>query len=150
LFSSLDESVQTKVIVVGTDIQVTVLGKGIINILTKQGELKFMSDVYYVSRLKHNMMSIRKLLQKGYIIHMEDNHCVRMDKYPSNILIAKIQMTSNMMLPFTLQPSKKKNTTQTVGKGKSAQSDTAFTVERERSSNEENSARSIKKGENGT
>ena len=54
LFSSLDESVQTKV-TLGTDIQVTVLGKGSINILTKQGEQKVMSDVYYVSGLKHNL-----------------------------------------------------------------------------------------------
>jgi hypothetical protein len=37
LFSSLDESVQTKV-TLGTDIQVIVLGKGIINSLTKKGE----------------------------------------------------------------------------------------------------------------
>jgi hypothetical protein len=56
LFSSLDESVQTKV-TLGTYIQVTVLGKGSINILTKQGEQKVMPDVYYVSGLKHNLMS---------------------------------------------------------------------------------------------
>jgi hypothetical protein len=36
LFSSLDESVQTKV-TLGTNIQVTVLGKGGINFLTKRG-----------------------------------------------------------------------------------------------------------------
>jgi hypothetical protein len=54
-----------------------------------------MSDVYYVSGLKHNLMSTGQLLQKGYIIYMEDNHCVIMDKCPSNQLIAKIQMTSN-------------------------------------------------------
>ena len=58
LFSSLDESVQTKV-TLGTDIQVTVLGKGSINILPRQGEERFMSDVYYVYSLKHNLMSTR-------------------------------------------------------------------------------------------
>jgi hypothetical protein len=56
LFSSLDESVQTKV-TLGTDIQVIVLGKDNINILNKQGEHKVMPDVYYVSGLKHNLMS---------------------------------------------------------------------------------------------
>jgi hypothetical protein len=56
LFSSLDKSIQTKV-TLGTDIQVTILRKGNINILTKQGEKKVMHDVYYVSGLKHSLMS---------------------------------------------------------------------------------------------
>jgi hypothetical protein len=61
LFSSLHELVQTKV-TLGTDIQVIVLSKGNINILTKQGENKVMPDVYYVFGLKHNLMSTRQLL----------------------------------------------------------------------------------------
>jgi hypothetical protein len=55
-FSSLDKSVQTKV-TLGTNIQVIVLGNGNINILCKKGENFFMPDVYYVSGLKHNLMS---------------------------------------------------------------------------------------------
>jgi hypothetical protein len=90
LFSSLDESFQTKV-TLGTNIQVIVLGKDNINILTRQGEHKVISDVYYVSGLKHNRISTGKLLQKGYKIYMEDNHCVIMDKCPSNLLITKIR-----------------------------------------------------------
>lgn len=57
LFSSLDKSIQTKV-TLETNIEVTILGKGSINILTKKGEQKVMSDVYYVSGLKYNLMSI--------------------------------------------------------------------------------------------
>ena len=83
LFSSLDKSVQTKV-TLGIDIQVTVLGKGSINILTKQGEKKVIPDVYYAFGLKENLMSIGKLLHKGYRIYMEDNNCVIMERYPSN------------------------------------------------------------------
>jgi hypothetical protein len=79
-----------------------------------------MSDVYYVSSLKHNLMSTGQLLQKGYIIYMEDNHCVIMDKIPSNLLIAKIQMTSNRMFPLTLKPVKKNKIAQTIDKRKSA------------------------------
>ena len=45
-FSSFDKLVQTKVID-ETNIQVTILGKGSINILTKQGEKKVMHNVYY-------------------------------------------------------------------------------------------------------
>jgi hypothetical protein len=53
----LDKSFQTKV-TLGTNIQVIVLGKGSINILTKKEEQKVMHDVYYVYGLKHNLMSI--------------------------------------------------------------------------------------------
>jgi hypothetical protein len=106
LFSSLDKLVQTKV-TLGTYIQVIVLGKYNINILTKQGEQKVMPDVYYVYGLKHNLMSTGQLLQKGYRIYMEDNHCVILDRCPSNHLIAKIHMTSNKMFPLTLKPALK-------------------------------------------
>jgi hypothetical protein len=76
---------------------------------------------------------------------MEDNHCVIMDKCPSNQLIARIQMISNRVFPLTLKPTKKKNTVLVAGKSKYAQSDTAFTTESVCSSNEENSVCSIKK-----
>jgi hypothetical protein len=56
LFSSLDDSFQIKV-THGTNNQVIVLDKGNINILSKKGEHKVMYDVYYVSSLKHNLMS---------------------------------------------------------------------------------------------
>jgi hypothetical protein len=94
-------------------------------------------------------MSTGELLQKGYIIYMEDNHCVIMDKCPSNLLIAKIQMTSNIMLPLNLKLTKKKNTTPAIDKRKSAQLDILFTAESVRNTNEETSVCGIKKGENG-
>jgi hypothetical protein len=89
LFSSLDKSVQTK-FTLWIDIQVIVLGKGNINILTRQGEQKVMHNAYYVSGLKHNLMSTRQLLQKGYRIYMEDNQYVILDRYPNNQLITRI------------------------------------------------------------
>jgi hypothetical protein len=135
LFSSLDKSVQTKV-TLGTDIQVTILGKGSINILTKQGEQKVMPVVYYVYGLKHNLMSIGQLLRKGCRIYMKDNHCAIIDRYSSNQLTARIQMTSNKMFPLTLKPTKNKNTTQAIGKEKGAQLDIAFTTESACNSNE--------------
>jgi hypothetical protein len=81
---------------------------------------------------------------------MEDNHCVIMDKCPSNLFIEKIQMTSNKMFPLKLKPTKNKNTMLTIDKGKSAQLDTALIAESVHSTNEENSVHNIKKGENGT
>ena len=57
LFSSLDNSVQTDV-TLGNNVQVTVLGKGTVYILTKQGESKYIPDVYHVKGLKCNFLSI--------------------------------------------------------------------------------------------
>jgi len=47
MFSNLDESVKSKV-TLGTDRKVSVMGKGRVNIVTKKGERKYISDVYFV------------------------------------------------------------------------------------------------------
>ena len=51
-------------VTLGNNIQVIVLGKGILSILTKQREKKIMPHAYYVEGLKHNLMSIGHLIQK--------------------------------------------------------------------------------------
>ena len=61
LFSSLDNSVQTNV-TLGNNVQVTILRKGTIVILTKHGEHKYIPDVYHVKGLKHNLLSIGQLI----------------------------------------------------------------------------------------
>ena len=50
--------------------------------------------------MKQNLLSIGKLIQKGYIAYMEDNHCVIKDIHPSNQLIEKLPMTSNLFFPL--------------------------------------------------
>ena len=72
LFSSLDNSIQTDV-TLGNHVQVTVLRKGIVGILTKNRESKFILDVYHVEGLKHNFLSIGQLIQKGYIVYMNES-----------------------------------------------------------------------------
>ena len=101
LFSSLDNSIQTDV-TLGNNVQVIVLGKGTISMLTKQGEHKYMPNVYHVQGLKHNLLIIGKLIQKGYRVYMEDNHCVIKDIRPSNQLIARVPMTSNHLFPLRI------------------------------------------------
>ena len=63
LFSSLDNSVQTDV-TLENNVHVTVLGKCTVDILTQQGESKYIHDVYHVEGLKHNLLSIGQLIQK--------------------------------------------------------------------------------------
>ena len=64
LFSSLDNEVKIDV-TLGNNVQVTVFGKGIVHILTKQGESKYIPDVYHVEGLKHNLLSIGQLIRKA-------------------------------------------------------------------------------------
>ena len=75
LFSSLDNSVKTDV-TLGNNVQVIVLGKGTADILTKQGESKYIPDVYHVEGMKHNFLRIGQLIQKGYRVYIEYDHCV--------------------------------------------------------------------------
>ena len=57
LFSSRDNSIQID-FTLGNNDQITVLGKCIVGILTKQGDHKYMHDVYHVEGMKHNFLSI--------------------------------------------------------------------------------------------
>ena len=61
LFSSLDDLVKTDV-TLGNNVQVTILGKCTVDILMKQGERKYIPDVYHVEVLKHNLLSIGQLI----------------------------------------------------------------------------------------
>ena len=90
LFFILDSPVQTDV-TLGNNVQATIVGKATVVIITTQGERNFMPYVYHVESLKHNSLSIGKLIHKGYRVYMEDNHCVIKDIRPRNQLIVKVQ-----------------------------------------------------------
>ena len=102
MFSYLDESVKSEV-TTGTDSKVYVMGKGRVNILTKKGKKKFMPDVYYVPGLKCNLLSIGKLMQKGYNVFFKADVCTIMDKPPIRHLIEKVHMKSNRMFPLKMR-----------------------------------------------
>ena len=101
LFSSLDDTAQTDV-TLGKNVQVIVLGKGIVGILTKQGESKYIPHVYHIEGLKHNLLRIGQLIHKGCRFYIEDDHCVIKDKHPSDQLIEKVPMTSNHLFPLRI------------------------------------------------
>jgi len=52
-------------ITLGDDSQVKALGKGIVFVLTKQAQNKYIHNVYYVWNLKHNMISVVKFMEHG-------------------------------------------------------------------------------------
>ena len=67
LLSSLDSSVVTN-IKLGDDFLVPAKGKGIIPVLTKKNEKKFIHEVFYVPHLNVNLINIDQLLQNQYDI----------------------------------------------------------------------------------
>ena len=89
MFSNLDESVKSEV-TLGTDSKVSVMRKGRVNILTKKGEKKYISDVYFVPGLKHNLISIGQLMKKGYNVFFKNDECIILDTPPKRQLIAKV------------------------------------------------------------
>ena len=86
------------------------LEKGIVGIVTKQRESKYIPDVYHVQGLKNNLLSIGKMMQKGYRVYIEYDHCVIKEKCPSNWLIERMPMKSNHVFPLRIVPDMKGNT----------------------------------------
>eukprot|EP00253_Pinus_taeda_P022387 PITA_22387 len=102
LFSKLDQSVKSQV-TLGTDSKVSVMGKGEVKIFTKKGENKTMADVYYVPRMKCNLLSIGQFVQKGYNVFVENDVCTIMDRKSSKRCIAEVKMTRNRMFPLRIK-----------------------------------------------
>ena len=64
LVTNLDQLVKEKV-KLGIDKTMDVDGKWVFKIVTKKGEPKKISEVYYVPHLKHNVISVSQFMQKG-------------------------------------------------------------------------------------
>jgi hypothetical protein len=102
LLSCIDSSISSD-ITLGNDSLVKVQGKGIVPILIKQNVKKDINNVYHVPDLKHNLLSVGKLIEHGYKVLFKGASCRIYDKTPSIKLISEIHMTQNRMFPLTLK-----------------------------------------------
>ena len=93
-FASLDDSVKYEV-KLGNDNKVFVMGKGFINVLTKNGGKGYIPNVNFVLGLKHNLMSVGQLVQKGYKVCFDNDVCTILDRNIGGKLIARVNMTQN-------------------------------------------------------
>lgn len=100
IFVYIDET-QKKEVRTGDDKKLTVQGIGDILVDTKKGQKKKISSVYYVPGLKHNLLSVGQLLQKGYDLHFKGETCEVKDQNGS--LVGKINMTGNRMFSFNFK-----------------------------------------------
>jgi len=79
LFADLDDSFRTKV-KFDDDWFIPVTGKGRILIASKNGDHRYIYDVFYVPDMKSNLLSMNQLAEKGYMMHIVENKLSIFDK----------------------------------------------------------------------
>lgn len=85
----------------GDTSKIQIEGIGTILISYKDGGHKLIDEVYYVPKLKSNILSLGQLLEKEYYIHMKNLHLWL--RYSNNNLIAKVYMAKNRLFPLNLK-----------------------------------------------
>jgi len=75
LFAYLDDSFRTKV-KFGDGRFVPVTVKGRILVTLKNGDHRYIYDVFYVPDMKSNLLSMRQLAKKGYVMHIVENQFI--------------------------------------------------------------------------
>ena len=76
------------------------MGTGKVTFQTKGNTTHSISNVFFVSNLKTNLLSVGQLQEKGYEIFIKDGVCLIQDAKLG--LIAQVNMTMNRMFPLYL------------------------------------------------
>ncbi|KAE8679315.1 hypothetical protein F3Y22_tig00111402pilonHSYRG01195 [Hibiscus syriacus] len=95
-----DETVHGRV-TFGDDSHTEIKGKGEVMITQRNGEKKYISDVYYVPALKSNIISLGQLLEKGYEVQMKNRSLAIKNK--EGELIAQAVMTRNRLFTIYIE-----------------------------------------------
>jgi len=100
LFGDLDETIQG-LVTFGDTSKVSFKGKGNIPIKLKNGDHSYITDVYHVPAVKHNLLSVGQLMEKGYPLFTKNYHLTITDY--NGRLIAYVKMSKNRMFPLNIQ-----------------------------------------------
>ncbi|KAL0355685.1 UNVERIFIED_CONTAM: Copia protein [Sesamum radiatum] len=90
----------------GDDTKVEIEGKGTVILATKNGDHKLLHDVYYIPKMKNNILSIGQLMENGHKVKMEDKYLWLRDH--DDRLVAKVTMTSNRMFKLNVKTAEAK------------------------------------------
>ncbi|XP_076946017.1 uncharacterized protein LOC143617291 [Bidens hawaiensis] len=96
-FTQLDESFNL-IVYLGDKKQIEVKGKGTVKIDTTQGNYRLLDDVYYAPKLEYNLLSVGKLMKKGYSLLFDDDRCTIKNKKNNSILMTVMVSNNNMFL----------------------------------------------------
>jgi len=75
--------------------------KGMILIKLKDEIHQFIGDIYYISMEKNNILSLRQLLKKGYMIKMKDRILTLLGT--KGDMIVKVAMIKNRMFLLNIE-----------------------------------------------
>ncbi|XP_013632898.1 PREDICTED: uncharacterized protein LOC106338479 [Brassica oleracea var. oleracea] len=93
-FSNLEESIQGKV-KFDDGSNVEIVGKGSITFIGKTGERRALRDIYYISSLKHNIISLGQATEMGCEVNMKED--LLMLKDPRGRLLVQVTRQSNRL-----------------------------------------------------
>ena len=89
LFKELNKTITSKVRI-GNGAYLAVKGKGTVAIEGHTG-LKLIFNVLYVPEINQNLLSVGQLLEKGYKVLFEDNHCMIANAQGREVFIVQMK-----------------------------------------------------------
>jgi hypothetical protein len=98
-FKRLDYSNQSSTITTAGDRTHAVEGKGVVEFVTPNGEIKEIDNVLYVPTLTKNLISVGALTDKGVMFTFNSNECLLIRR-PNEILAKGIRDPSNGLYKF--------------------------------------------------
>lgn len=98
LFCTMDDSNKSK-ITLGDEKAIQVEGMGDMEVSTNEGN-KRVNDVYFIPKLKHNLLSVGKIMEKNYKVVFEDRKCMIFDKNKWHKHVTNISMIMNRLFPL--------------------------------------------------
>lgn len=96
LFKDLKPTKVSKVRI-GNGSYISAKGKGTILISTTSG-IKTISDVLYVPDIDQNLLTVGQLIEKGFKVSFENQHCVIFDTTGGEILKVKMRLKASHLI----------------------------------------------------